>query len=899
MFWNCGGIRNKKHELQALLQEEKYDLVALCEVNLPAGLPLSFPGYYTYRTDRVGSRGGGTAVLVRRYLTHYQLPNPNPQFLEITAVELRTRSQENLVFAAIYSSPSSNRPFLTSDLEKLNSLGPRTLVVGDFNSKHTSWNSLLTSPRGKILYDFVEKNKFEVWAPSSPTHYGTRGRPDILDIALSKGINKYYDIDTINELSSDHLPVTLNLYNCLPFPPDTYNKINWLEFQSRLLNTPLDVSHPSSPAEIDTTANFMEKRLDEAIQNSTRKFARKNDEIPVHAKHLIKDRQNLKNIFRLNLCPQVKKRINRLTREIRAELLTHYNNKWEEHLKSLVPQDGSLWNMTKAFKRKNLKINKPLHGPQGLVYTDDDKAEVLADSLELNCSPIDDNLDQDTIDDTEDKVHGFLSSVEISNPLPPFTFDEIQQQISELKTKSAPGLDGISNTALKHLPKKEKVQLLSIFNSALQHGHFPSIWKRARVVFIVKPGKDPLFADNYRPISLLSTLGKLYEKLILLRMKTFIESHQLLPPVQFGFVAGHSTTQQLLRVVNYATQAIDERKYAVMVMLDVKRAFDTVWHPALLSKLIDQNFPPQLIKIIHNYLNNRSFVASSKKKISSPRPLQAGVPQGSVLSPTLFNLFTADLPNAIPSLNGNVLISCYADDVAFVTRSFSEAQAIKYMQTVLDHAEEWYHNNRLAVNSSKSVAIKINRRLSSIASPLTFNDSPIPWQPHAKYLGVIIDKGLRFTEHIKHALDKANKAKFCQFPLLKRSSKLSISNKLLLYRSMILPILLYAAPVWAHASSTYIKKIQIFQNKTLRMISNMPYFIRNVQIHSDLEQKLIKEEIHKISSKFFDTVSNHNNVLLSEITSTSIARQGRIVHPYCFYLGVKNNRGVQGLVDVT
>ena len=158
-----------------------------------------------------------------------------------------------------------------------------------------------------------------------------------------------------------------------------------------------------------------------------------------------------------------------------------YNEKWEDLLTNFDPQDGTLWTISKSLKRKPLRSNKGFHGPQGIVYDDADKAEEFADSLKLNCSPIKNDITDDRIGQIDNSVTNFLDFpflVSFINPLPPFTFDELQLNMFSLKNRSAPGVDGINNTALKYLSKKEKVQLLSLFNSSFQHGYFPSALKK-------------------------------------------------------------------------------------------------------------------------------------------------------------------------------------------------------------------------------------------------------------------------------------------------------------------------------------------------------------------------------------------------------------------------------------
>ena len=878
LSWNCNGLRNRLNELKVYLSENEYDVVALCETHYVAGDRLYIPGYSTHRTDRQGRRGGGTALLIKSHLKHNRIPPLPTQHLETTFVKIFLNNSFIVNIGALYSPPSSIHKLTKEDLELLNTVGFPLIAIGDFNAKHTNWDTLCTNSRGITLNKFVNKHNYEVWPPPIATHYGTRGRPDKLDMAIAKGINKPYSLEAIDALSSDHYPIELCIFHSLTRPTEGIKKTNWLEFQSRLSNTGFDIKIPNSIADIETIVSQTTDRISRAVADATRTVPLKKDCLPIDIKSLIRSRNKLRIAFRVSLNPNIKREINRLNRLIKSALKEHFNERWEEMVSNLEPDTGSLWRISKSLKRERRSVSHPLHGPHGLVYGDDEKAEVFADSLELTCHPVETDVDDDIIDEIEDSVELHLNSPQTCSPLKPVTLAELMEVIRSLKKKSAPGEDNLSNTALRHLPKKDVVQLLSIFNSSLELGYFPEPWKKAKVIFIKKPDKDPLFPDNYRPISLLPTIGKLYERLVLTRMRDHIEDNNLIPFVQFGFRFEHSTTLQLLRVINFASQAIDEKKHVVMTLLDVQRAFDTVWHPALINKLITLQFPFKLVQIVSHFLKNRSFRAVCNKSLSSPKILCAGVPQGSVLSPTLFNIFTYDLPDSITQSSGNILVACYADDVAILSRSCNNVLAVEYMQEALEEAEEWYDRNRLKLNTSKTVAIQISRRRQQTARKL-IQDQPIPWQKSVKYLGVNIDKRLRFTQHVNSTLQKARRARFSLLPLLRRNSKLNIQNKLLLFRSMILPILLYAAPVWAQTCNTNIKKIQTFQNKMLRMISNMPPFVRNVQIAFDTGQRSVQEAINAIKTKFLDSARAHQNPLIRTIFEDVPPRHGRVRFP--------------------
>jgi hypothetical protein len=184
---------------------------------------------------------------------------------------------------------------------------------------------------------------------------------------------------------------------------------------------------------------------------------------------------------------------------------------------------------------------------------------------------------------------------------------EIAWIVRHFKPRKAAGPDGIQNIILQHLPRSALQIIAEIFNSSLALNYFPTHWKVAKIIMLPKPGKDHTSPLNYRPISLLNSLGKLFEQIILKRLNYQLRELKVIRNEQYGFKRGHSTTHALLRNVENITHGFNYNKATVILFLDIERAFDKVWTTGLIAKLIKAKIPPHLIHIIHNYLQNRAF----------------------------------------------------------------------------------------------------------------------------------------------------------------------------------------------------------------------------------------------------------------------------------------------------
>jgi hypothetical protein len=240
--------------------------------------------------------------------------------------------------------------------------------------------------------------------------------------------------------------------------------------------------------------------------------------------------------------------------------------------------------------------SSPLQVPGGLSLSDSENSEALADSLVTQFQPLNDPSDPAVIEKVNEAMRAYdyapAYEPKLTSPL------KVQQAIRGLKFGKAPGPNDIQNRVLRHLPKPAITFLTKVFYAVLRRQHFPSAWKHYRVVSILKSGKDPTLPSSYRPISLLDTVGKLFEKILLARVVREVSQRGFLRDKQFGYRPRHSTTLQPARLVERVNRNFDERRLTGAVFLDVAKTSDIVWVKGLLYKLTVLNFPSYLVKTI-------------------------------------------------------------------------------------------------------------------------------------------------------------------------------------------------------------------------------------------------------------------------------------------------------------
>lgn len=547
---------------------------------------------------------------------------------------------------------------------------------------------------------------------------------------------------------------------------------------------------------------------------------------------------------------------NRLQRLVKLELSDYSNDEWERRLCTLDTEDQSLWRMSKALLRVPSQ-NKPLTHGARTAQSAREKAELMADFLESTFQPAETN-NLDHIHQVHTSVQNFLSQPLQRDVAEPTTTEEVKQILSSYPPYKAAGHDNIPYAALQALPRTWLELIVHLFNSLLRLAYFPSCWKHAKIITLPKPGKDTTSPSGYRPISLLPTMSKLFEKVVQKRLQNTLDAHQVLRPEQFGFRSRHSTIHQLLRLVDEIITAFNNRHFVASLFLDITRAFDSVWHEGLLHRLISYNFPPYLIHLINSYLQHRSFTVTNDDINSATHPICAGVPQGSVLGPLLFLTYI----NTLPSLRGCSLY-LFADDTAITSTSMRHQMAVQRVQHYADLLTTWFNTWRLKVNATKSQAVTFTRRrvLDNVPD-LRVADGTVPWTSKAHYLGVTLDSKLTWKNHVDELASRVNRRMAMLYPLYKRRSPMSVSNKVLIYKQVLRPAITYACQIWGTAAKTHLKKLHTLQNRYLRTAVDADWYIPNADIHRDLKFPPLTDFILNISRKFYSSLPDSYNALI-------------------------------------
>ena len=457
----------------------------------------------------------------------------------------------------------------------------------------------------------------------------------------------------------------------------------------------------------------------------------------------------------------------------------------------------------------------PLLSPDGnTAVSSISKAELFSQTFSKN-STLDDS---GHIPPTHPPSDSFMPVIKILQ-------NDVFYALSGLNPQKAYGPDGVPPIVLKNCASVLSPCLVKLFRLCLSTSTFPSCWKYAFTQPVPKKG-DRSNPSNYRPIALLSCLSKAFESILNRKIQKHLSTSDLLSDRQYGFRKGRSTGDLLAFLTDSWSSSLSRFGETFAIALDISKAFDRVWHKSLLSKLPSYGFYPSLCTFISSFLSDRSISAVVDGHCSSPKSINSGVPQGSVLSPTLFLLFIDDLLSKT-----NCPIHSYADDSTLhYSTSFnrrptlqelndSRLEAAERLASDLTIISDWGKKNLVSFNASKTQFLHLSTRHNLPNNyPLFFDNTQLSPSSTLNILGLSLTQNLNWKLHIS-SLTKSASSRLGVLYRLRQF--FSPAQLLSIYRGLVRPRMEYASHVWG--GSTHTALLDRVEAKALRLISSPPH----------------------------------------------------------------------------
>lgn len=757
---------------------------------------------------------------------------------DLLVVRCNTENQ-TFVLANVYIPPDDDiTPWLqiiTEVVEQHKS--EKLILLGDFNAKNPSWGGQRLDQRGEELADLFISLEL-VWINdrnSSPTFASPNGESWI-DLTIVNGhtlghISDWEVLDTPSGSDHSYIKITAFGNRC---PVKRLTKTGEIKVIDKLIKDRWLRDMSSRPL---VSKNHLEHVI--------RTFYDKIEELTEIYSKVVTYRANEVKWWTPQLSIERKK-----IRALRRRYQNCKNNNRDHFKKSYYEAHKDYKSNIKDAKQSSFKeFCGVIHGNNvftlpykialnklkrpvvlcPLVLPDGVRTKSLAETVRFILTTLfeEDDPNSDSAHETNVRLMS-LEDINTINDIP-FTSAEVDAVLAKLKLTTAPGIDNIKTFFLRTIYNNFKELFLKIFNACLEFGYFPAEWKEGKIILLKKTDRVDS-PSGYRPICLNSIFGKVLEKLINNRLYHFLHSKKLLHENQFGFTHRKSAVSALYKIKTKLEDVKREGKGAILVSLDIKGAFNSLWAPVVINKLRENNCPRNLFNLVRDFLTNRkmSYLTKSEKiTIGSVK----GCPQGSPLSPLLFNVVIADLLQQ--RFENNITIQAFADDVTLIVTGKSRKELEDNANRALNLIKEWGDEKRLSFNPAKCEVLDIGDRYKKRVPTIKLGGRNLTHVNSLKILGVVFDSKLTFTAHAEYLKSKITQST----QALGMFSGVNWGIKGTQFRDIYIRgierAITYAAPVWwKNTNNSHLaRKLQSVQRTPLLKITKAYRTVSNINLN--------------------------------------------------------------------
>ena len=886
---NINSIRNKFEDLKYMVKN-KIDILLISETKIDDSFPEAqfyIDGYSKpYRYDR-NSSGGGLIAYFREDIPCRELKDYNiPGDIEGTFIEINLRKKKWLLFFGYNPNKGNISNFLQNvmcTLDKYLKTYDNILIMGDLNSEFKE---------GPIKL-FCESYNLKSLI-NTPTCYKNPLNPTCIDLILTNRYKSFQNNITIETGLSDFHKMTVTVmrfyfekkgprllkyrnynFNESLFRDELTKEMGKICFVGETPN--YDSFHDTFMSVLDKYAPIKEKK----VRANNAPFMNKDLSKAIMKRSRLRNRYN-KTPSQENLVAYKKQR-NFCVKITRKTKRNYYNN-----IKiNKITDNKSFWNTIKPLFSDKQRVGQQITLIEDDNITSNDKevANKMNDYF-INAIANLNIEDPFTFDDSnlkgiENCLQKFqnhpsiLKIKEIFKITESFSFTnvetrEIEILIRGLNKKSATVYNDIPAKVIKNNSDIISPIITKIYENAKEVCIFPTLLKTGNITPVHKKGETTK-KENYRPISILPTVSKIYERNMCNEIQNYIDKY--LSPYLCGFRKGFGTQHCLAVMVELWKRAIDLKEYAGGVLTDLSKAFDCLNHPLLIAKLAAYGFSEKSLQFLYNYLSERKQKTRINNSFSTEGILTTGVPQGSILGPLLFNIYINDIFLFVPEIN----IANYADDTTPYTTDKCVNALLKKLEENTSEIVKWLRNNYMKSNTDKNHLIVTNCEKGCIL----VDNNVIEATTSVKLLGITIDNKLNFDKHVS----KICKIASTKLHALARVANFMNSEKLrIIMKAFIESQFGYCPLIWMFHSRTLNNRINKLHERALRLVYKDPYASFQELLDKDKTVTIHHRNLQKLATEMFKVKSGESPVIMQnifqEIPNTYNLRNNRIWATY-------------------
>ena len=818
--WNIRGLGARFEDLKLLLNQFDSKVVALQECKLGEGQPA--PREYSPFYSTRGGPEGRAALLI-----HRSVPcTPITLDTGLPAVAATITLGKTFHIVSLYLPP--DLAVRKEELEHLFDQLPKPfLVVGDFNAHSPSWGDSRSDGRGRMIENLVAESNHIILNQKKTTFiHSAFHTPSSIDLAVaSPSFAPDLEWSVHEDLcGSDHFPILLrlgtnvnNVYENNEFHFN-FKKADWGRFGD-LCESSIDrqILDEHCPAETFTKKVLDAARASIPLLGNQRKLVR----VPwfdADCRNAIRERKKWQRKCFTNPTQGNNIKFRQAKAKCKYTIRQAKKNSWQNYVSTLNSNTPikTIWKKIKKIKGKNNTQTTHLKKNNTIITDRQEHTNHLGETFSKFSASENYSAKFQKLKSTKEKQTLNFTSDNSEPYNKPFLLSELQASLKK-SNQSAAGPDGIHYQLLTHLPVKCQEILLAIFNGIWDSGNFPPSWREATVVPIPKSNKKDLSdPSNFRPIALTSCLCKTLERIINARLVWVLETGDMFSSLQCGFRENHSTLDHLVRLESFIREAFARKKQVLAVFFDLEKAYDTAWKFGILADLHKLGFRGKLPIFIQNFLSERKFKVKVGGEYSDPFPQENGVPQGSILSPILFNLKINDIVKSV-SGGGSANASLFVDDFAIYIEGKHLPHLERTMQLCINKVNKWVSENGFKFSASKTTCVHFHRQRIHKEPSLHLDGQPIPVAREVKFLGLYFDQKLNFKRHIQYVKERCQKALNVLRTVGHTDWGADRNTLLKLYRTLVRSKLDYGCIVYGSAAKHVLRTLDPVHHQGLRV----------------------------------------------------------------------------------
>ena len=806
---NTRSLVNKFDNFSIFVKKFDFDIIGVNETWLDESInssEIEIANYSIIRKDR-NRFGGGVCLFIKDSIQYNILDIGN--CIESSWISIKLKDNL-LIIGTIYRPPSSNQEYFDNILnviQRAKDISDHVIVMGDLN-----FDCINVSDTSKNQISYMEELFDMKQLISSPTRE-TLNSKSLIDVILTTDCEKHFNNNVIKVAMSDHYCVVSDYYLHEKLTTVNHKQITFRDYRKFCSE---DFVNDLSKCSDVVSLIFEEENLEDRWNKFKMAFLDiSNKHAPFRTMRL-KDRKNpwvtpeiVRKMYRRDfmkrkavknkdpvLFMHYRKLRNEITSELRKKRKTYYSDK----LSVCAGNPKHTWKVINELTRTKKHVNTPGN---------------------LSASSFNDyftSIGKEIISQTNSKPE----NVPWKNPpcKSMFCFDNVKMEdiLSKLQKLGCDSNNDVLGFDSKLLYCGRRViapVLTKLLNASLSMSFVVDDWKFARVTPVYKDKGDIAIMNNYRPISVIGHLAKIFESNVHKQLLNYFIENNFITTDQSAYLARHNTQTALHRVIDDCIDNICSKTFTGICSFDIKKCFDSIDHDLLLAKIQFYGIKGNTLKWFRSYLTNRNQIVKLNNEQSDKQMVMTGVPQGSILGPLLFVIFVNDISQYVGTATANL----YADDTLIYCNGDTMVDVQEKLQNCVDDVSEWYQRNNIVVNTDKSCAMVVRSRRIIPNHPLDINvnNRKLEQVKVMNYLGMEIDEALTWNEHI---------TKLCK-KLAFKVSKLARLKKFLdkdtlkkIYNATIQPCIDYAISVWGSTTNYNLNRVQRLQNHCARIIEN-------------------------------------------------------------------------------